>query len=76
MAAAAPMAQPTTEPVEEYECVSRDPRASMQCRIADSLSSYEALPPNFSLLQNMTAGAFAGIAVRPLSRNTIMEMES
>ncbi|CCU75758.1 mitochondrial RNA-splicing protein [Blumeria hordei DH14] len=23
---------------------------------------YEALPPNFSLLQNMTAGAFAGIA--------------
>lgn len=26
--------------------------------------SYEALPPNFSLLQNMVAGAFAGIAVR------------
>ncbi|KAK4641968.1 Fe(2+) transporter [Podospora pseudocomata] len=23
---------------------------------------YEALPPNFSLLQNMAAGAFAGIA--------------
>lgn len=26
-------------------------------------SSYEGLPPNFSLLQNMAAGAFAGIAV-------------
>lgn len=26
--------------------------------------SYESLPPNFSLLQNMVAGAFAGIAVR------------
>ncbi|RCI11277.1 hypothetical protein L249_7478 [Ophiocordyceps polyrhachis-furcata BCC 54312] len=24
---------------------------------------YEALPPNFSLVQNMVAGAFAGIAV-------------
>lgn len=24
---------------------------------------YEALPPNFSLAQNMAAGAFAGIAV-------------
>lgn len=32
--------------------------------IADTPSnSYEGLPPNFSLLQNMTAGAFAGIAV-------------
>lgn len=27
------------------------------------LCSYESLPPNFSLLQNMAAGAFAGIAV-------------
>ncbi|KAG9250141.1 mitoferrin-1 [Emericellopsis atlantica] len=36
------MAQPTAEPVEDYD--------------------YEALPPNFSLLQNMAAGAFAGIA--------------
>lgn len=27
------------------------------------LRSYESLPPNFSLLQNMAAGAFAGIAV-------------
>jgi hypothetical protein len=37
------MAQPTAEPVEDYD--------------------YESLPPNFSLLQNMAAGAFAGIAV-------------
>lgn len=29
------------------------------------LYSYESLPPNFSLLQNMAAGAFAGIAVCP-----------
>ncbi|KAI0148510.1 mitochondrial RNA-splicing protein MRS3 [Xylariaceae sp. FL1272] len=36
------MAQPTAEPVEDYD--------------------YEALPPNFSLVQNMAAGAFAGIA--------------
>lgn len=28
-----------------------------------SALSYESLPPNFSLLQNMAAGAFAGIAV-------------
>jgi hypothetical protein len=39
----AKMAQPTAEPVEDYD--------------------YEALPPNFSLIQNMAAGAFAGIAV-------------
>lgn len=30
--------------------------------------SYESLPPNFSLLQNMMAGAFAGIAVRVLKQ--------
>jgi hypothetical protein len=30
--------------------------------------SYESLPPNFSLLQNMAAGAFAGIAVCLISR--------
>ncbi|RMJ17949.1 hypothetical protein BHE90_006206 [Fusarium euwallaceae] len=36
------MAQPSAEPVEDYD--------------------YESLPPNFSLLQNMAAGAFAGIA--------------
>jgi hypothetical protein len=40
--AVAAMAQPSAEPVEEYD--------------------YESLPPNFSLLQNMVAGAFAGIA--------------
>ncbi|KAK8069281.1 hypothetical protein PG994_005897 [Apiospora phragmitis] len=37
------MAQPTAEPVDDYD--------------------YESLPPNFSLAQNMAAGAFAGIAV-------------
>jgi hypothetical protein len=31
---------------------------------ADESSSYESLPPNFSLSANMLAGAFAGIAVR------------
>ncbi|RYO73771.1 hypothetical protein DL764_010371 [Monosporascus ibericus] len=40
--AVAKMAQPTGEPVEDYD--------------------YESLPPNFSLTQNMVAGAFAGIA--------------
>lgn len=29
-----------------------------------SSTSYEALPPNFSVWENMMAGAFAGIAVR------------
>ena len=28
--------------------------------------SYESLPPNFSLTQNMVAGAFAGIAVHTI----------
>jgi hypothetical protein len=32
---------------------------------ADSPLRYEGLPPNFSLSDNMLAGAFAGIAVRP-----------
>jgi hypothetical protein len=36
--------------------------------IADASSSYEALPPNFSLTANMLAGAFAGIAVRLRAR--------
>lgn len=36
-------------------CVDADVRSSP--------SSYESLPPNFSLAQNMVAGAFAGIAV-------------
>ena len=30
---------------------------------SNELSSYESLPPNFSLAANMAAGAFAGIAV-------------
>ena len=34
-------------------------------KVTDHLStSYEGLPPNFSLAANMAAGAFAGIAVR------------
>lgn len=33
-------------------------------QLTSGLDSYESLPPNFSLLQNMAAGAFAGIAVR------------
>lgn len=33
----------------------------------DCLTSYESLPPNFSLAQNMIAGAFAGIAVSPIT---------
>jgi hypothetical protein len=33
------------------------------CRCWYVVESYESLPPNFSLLQNMVAGAFAGIAV-------------
>lgn len=32
-------------------------------RLLTGGDSYEGLPPNFSLLQNMVAGAFAGIAV-------------
>lgn len=32
--------------------------------VTDLSTSYEALPPNFSLSANMLAGAFAGIAVR------------
>jgi len=36
--------------------------------IADEISSYESLPPNFSLSANMLAGAFAGIAVRYSAR--------
>jgi len=33
-------------------------------RLSNMYHSYEGLPPNFSLAANMTAGAFAGIAVR------------
>lgn len=64
----APMAQPTGEPVEDYEYVSAKlatcwPELPMTLT-RWSTRSYESLPPNFSLLQNMAAGAFAGIAVR------------
>jgi hypothetical protein len=38
--------------------------APSQGHFANLTRSYESLPPNFSLLQNMAAGAFAGIAVR------------
>lgn len=68
-AVASPMAQPNAEPVEDYECVDTLPcRRSTKgtyCEerwCADIICSYESLPPNFSLLQNMAAGAFAGIA--------------
>jgi len=68
------MAQPNAEPVEDYEYVPPEfalshthPFHSLhRCHLkkhADLNNSYEGLPPNFSLLQNMTAGAFAGIAV-------------
>lgn len=66
--AVAPMAQPNAEPVEEYEY--EQPRQGLSdlakylLQFTDPLEySYEALPPNFSLVQNMLAGAFAGIAV-------------
>jgi hypothetical protein len=36
--------------------------------VANLHTSYEALPPNFSLTANMLAGAFAGIAVRSRGR--------
>lgn len=63
------MAQPNAEPVEEYE-YAKNLTQNHLCawknvvHVADPWEySYEALPPNFSLLQNMLAGAFAGIAV-------------
>jgi hypothetical protein len=34
-----------------------------------SCLSYEALPPNFTLLENCLAGAFAGIMVSPPPRH-------
>ena len=66
----APMAQPAknAEPVEEYEyALLQESHCDHlhNAQIADRcFLSYEGLPPNFSLLQNMTAGALAGIAVR------------
>ncbi|EQB53551.1 hypothetical protein CGLO_06713 [Colletotrichum gloeosporioides Cg-14] len=50
------MAQPNAEPVEEYECALLSPIHP------HPPGPYESLPPNFSLVQNMAAGAFAGIA--------------
>jgi hypothetical protein len=62
------MAQPDAQPVEEYEYVWHSASSHIKSlRCTDTkrvLDSYESLPPNFSLLQNMVAGAFAGIAVR------------
>jgi hypothetical protein len=68
------MAQPNAEPVEEYEYVPPEIALSYthlfyslqpyrERKHTDIEISYEGLPPNFSLLQNMAAGAFAGIAV-------------
>lgn len=39
----------------------------------DLFSSYEGLPPNFSLLQNMAAGAFAGIAVSSSDKRNMLD---
>ncbi|UQC87083.1 uncharacterized protein CLUP02_12585 [Colletotrichum lupini] len=50
--AVAAMAQPNAEPAEEYDTL----------LLTLCSTSYESLPPNFSLVQNMAAGAFAGIA--------------
>lgn len=50
-------------------------QASLQQRMGDHVPvaveeyDYEGLPPNFTLVENMAAGAFAGIAViRPASQ--------
>lgn len=42
----------------------------------DAYCSYEGLPPNFSLVQNMAAGAFAGIAVRTTATYIASESEA
>ncbi|KAI1462980.1 mitochondrial RNA-splicing protein MRS3 [Daldinia caldariorum] len=66
------MAQPTiVEPVEDYEyaflpeayrTISDSQHDFYADTDLDLVTSYESLPPNFSLAQNMLAGAFAGIA--------------
>lgn len=65
------MTQPNAAPVEDYEYGVSEVAVLMAAglffprrrpRSADETDSYESLPPNFSLLQNMAAGAFAGIA--------------
>lgn len=60
-------ASPGAVPVEEYEYGLSTKQTSEQPFLTPNLS-YETLPPNFSLADNMLAGAFAGIAVRPLLR--------
>ena len=57
---------------------SRCQERTHQVRCADMLISYEALPPNFSILQNCAAGAFAGIAVRrpPLNYTRIEQHQA
>lgn len=61
------MAQPSAELGEDYELVIAPCLGPVTWRLTKLLFySYESLPPNFSLLQNMAAGAFAGIAVRPI----------
>ena len=57
------------DPPEDYEYVGVDQRDGRWTSRddgddANGWSSYESLPPNFSLAANMAAGAFAGIAVR------------
>ena len=41
-----------------------------------SFPSYESLPPNFSLTQNMVAGAFAGIAVYNIEQGLYERMRA
>ena len=64
---------PRAVPVEEYEYgIACSEQISEQTLLTLSLS-YETLPPNFSLADNMLAGAFAGIAVRlPLSIRVLL----
>lgn len=50
-------------PVEEFEYGFSLPADHSVIALLTSCFSYEALPPSFSLADNMLAGAFAGIAV-------------
>jgi hypothetical protein len=56
---------PLEKELDEYEQV---PEIKLFCGKDADGCSYESLPPNFSLTANMVAGAFAGIAVCPPSR--------
>ena len=53
---------PGAVPIEEYE-YALSPSICFSEQGLTSSPSYETLPPNFSLADNMLAGAFAGIAV-------------